>query len=121
MPLVDIKCPKCGEFETYFTLDEAGKIRLGDPCKCPQCGDDAERIHKPSVNPLTGELERLSRALAIPAEMVKSGVADQIHPGATWRPTKGGMMAMVIKSRSEKLRRIKERSNYTNIEYFEGD
>lgn len=120
MPLVDIECSKCGLVTDIFSVKQAGEIRLGDPCTCPECGGNATRILQPNV--ITNEDHpRVSKALGFHPDQVEDGTAQSIHPGAEFVKTKGGMYGLVINNRAEKLQRMKERSKYTGHALYEDD
>ena len=121
MPLVDIDCPTCGPVEDIWPVEQAGRIPMGHPCLCPDCNGEAMRVLRNSVNQDCGENIRFSRALGVHPDLVASGEAYKIHPGANFVKTPGGMFALEIKGRSEKLRRMKERAAYTGKDFVERD
>jgi len=72
--------------------------------KCPDCGSKAKRlISCPTI--YAEGIVRVSYALGVNPEQVKSGEVFKTHPGAEF--DKDGNM--IIHSRQEKLRRLKER------------
>lgn len=120
MPLVTIDCTECGLIETIESVKWAGDNKTGYPCKCPECGNEATRIIEQGVIQAEGHV-RYSRALGFHPDQVADGTAAKIHPGANFVKTEGGMYALEILNRGDKLRRMKERSRYTGKELNEAD
>jgi len=109
------KCSKCG----YKTDEYTNIADRDDSMVCKECGGqrvlDYDEGRKKTVMK-SGENIRKSRAMAMPLADVKSGKANEIHPGANWaEPNRAGMCPMIIHDRREKLKRIKEKSKSTGI------
>jgi hypothetical protein len=112
MPVVDIQCSRCGQIETIESVKWAGENKLGYTCKCPECGRDAVRTIEAGVTLDCEDHPRLSRALGFHPDQIADGTAQRIHPGAEFIKTKGGMYALSIRNRAEKIQRMTERSRY---------
>lgn len=113
MPIYCFKCEECGlVHDDLRQMCDSNK-----PSVCKKCGGVAERaIGFESPGIISEGNIRISRSLAQPIDKVKSGEAFKIHPGADFnKPNRAGMCSMNINSRSEKLRRIKERSKINGI------
>jgi hypothetical protein len=118
MPMIGCICPDCGYVEDIVSCKDAPKI--GGDYKCPECGKMGTSCYTNGTIDC-GEHVRLSRALGVHPDMIESGEAFKIHPGANFVKTAGGMFALEIKGRGEKLRRMKERSTYTGMQLNEGE
>jgi hypothetical protein len=118
----DYHCTACGFNKQYFGhYADEGYEPI--PVSCPECNGHSCRIvyrsrheHKSDqclVDVLERENTRWSLALGVQPCQVEE--ASKMHPGARFREDG----AMEIRSRSDKLRRMKERSKATGQEWVE--
>lgn len=102
-------CEKCKKVTDDFrNMDDRNNVSV-----CEDCGGEVKRDIETECKKTvmkSGENIRNSRSLAMSVADIKSGKADEAHPGANWgAPNRAGMCPMVIHDRREKLKRIKER------------
>lgn len=121
-----IKTYHCAECFTEIQTEESIDFDFDDDCKivykqkCAECGGELQAgFHTSTWD--TGDITRLSRALAVHPAQMQDGTAQKMHPGANFIKSEGGMYLLEIHSRHEKLQRIKERSSFTGKEYCERD
>jgi rubredoxin len=118
MPLIGVECPVCGYVEDLVSVANAPKI--GSDYNCPECGASGKSCYTKGTTDC-GEHTRLSRALGVHPDLIANGEAFKIHPGANFVKTDGGMYALEIKGRGEKIRRMRERAAYTGKGFVERD
>jgi len=111
MPLYPFECPEHGVVDLFFAMNDVPKI--GDTHPCEICGKRAKRLV--STANIDADRIRISKALKLHPDEIKDGTAARIHPGAEF--TKDG--SMIIRSRREKLQRMRERSQYDKREWVE--
>ncbi len=117
MPVYAYSCDKC-----YTNLTDIRQVtnrnKTFDCLECDGLMQRAIGLECPGV--ISEGNIRISRSLAVPVNQIKSGDAFKTHPGAEFgKPNIAGMCPMIINSRSEKLRRIKERSKATGLKLTE--
>lgn len=105
------KCSNCGVFDEHFSMVDAPPVGSTIPCRC---GSVATRIFS-AVHTDMVENVRYSMALKVHPDEVRDGTANRMHPGAEFTPDG----TMVIHSRKEKLKRMKERSAATGQQWVE--
>lgn len=105
---INFSCKNCDFSEHYLDGDA--------PMLCPTCSSKYYRLsyvkeetkNQPFVNIAFNENERLSWALG--CDEADLPVMQKQHPGAEFRKAPGGGYQMVIKNRTEKKRRMRERN-----------
>ncbi len=107
-------CENDGPIEMFFHIWEVP--RIGEKVCCPKCRSKARRVAD-HFNTDISENVRVSKALKVHPDELKDGSAQKMHPGATFLPNGD----MVIHSRHEKLKRMKERSKADGREWVEYD
>ena len=114
MPRYSYRCEKCSSIsdDIRFIADR------NEPGVC-ECGGvtkrNIEAECKKSIM-TSGENIRESRNLSMSIADIKSGRANEVHPGANWgRPNRAGQCPMIVHDRREKLKRIKEKSKAVGI------
>jgi len=109
MPRYCYRCDNCGNIS-----DEIRFIADRNEQRACECGGVLNRNIEAECKATVmkpGENIRESRNLGMSVADLKSGKAFEIHPGADFgKPNRAGLCPMIIKSRNEKLKRIKERS-----------
>jgi hypothetical protein len=116
--MIGVECPKCGYVEDLVSV--ANAPRIGGDYPCPECGTIGKSCYTHGECDC-GEHVRLSHALAVHPDMIADGTAQKIHPGANFIETPGGMYALEIRSRHDKLKRMRERERYTGMTLHESD
>lgn len=111
------KCKECGQTYKkwgYSLWDEDGNKVTVD---CPRCGT-ANISHGSAPD---GDKIRYSRNLGFSPDQLRNpnerAIIEKAHPGAEFNASGH----MKISNRTEKLRRIKERSSMTKQNLVEGD
>lgn len=108
MSRYDYRCESCGEcFEVMKSMKDSDT-----PEACPECGSPAKKlISCPTV--YADGMVRVSYALGVHPKQIPE--ARKIHPGAEFTPEGH----MIIHNRAEKLRRLKERTKATGVQWDE--
>ena len=109
------KCKGCGnKTDEYTNISDRD-----DSMVCKKCGGQREVDFdggKEKSVMTSGENIRESRNLSMSIADVKSGRANEVHPGSNWgRPNRAGQCPMIVHDRREKLKRIKEKSKEVGI------